>query len=141
GWSGAFPSYLLQPDSNLIICASSALSSLSVFGSALAISGFPSLDNNGELLVLRSADGHTIHAINYHLSWYKNALKQEGGWTLEMIDPDTPCTGASNWMASTSPAGGTPGKTNAVNGISEDISPPILLHSFTRDSTGIVLVF
>src|SRR5690606_8246964 len=32
GWSGAFPSYLLQPDSNLIICASSALSSLSVFG-------------------------------------------------------------------------------------------------------------
>jgi hypothetical protein len=139
--TGPFPDCLLQPDSLLIICAVSAQPLLQAWGRTLAVTSFPSLDNAGELLFLRSADGIIIHALRYETSWYNNALKQEGGWSLEMIDPLNPCSGVTNWKASIHPAGGTPGLPNSVLGINPDIHPPEVLRSYTASSTSLILVF
>src|SRR5258705_1922921 len=44
GQSGPMPNFILQPDSSIIVCTGSALASLSVFGTAISVTSFPSLD-------------------------------------------------------------------------------------------------
>jgi hypothetical protein len=141
GSSGAMPRYILQPDSFAIICTGSAAGTLATFGHVISISNFPSLDNDGELIFLSDAAGKTIHAVHYGNDWYKNELKKEGGWTLEMIDAKNPCAGASNWKASMNAAGGTPGKKNSVDGINKDDTAPKLVRAFAPNDTTVTLAF
>lgn len=131
---------LLQPDSAVILCAVSNVSALSVYGRTIGVSGFPSLDNEGEELVLRSAQNRIIHAVAYSAEWYDNSVKREGGWSLEMIDPHNPC-GGSNWKASRDNSGGTPGRINSVNAAHPDDTPPRLQRTYTLDSYNVILIF
>lgn len=139
--SGPMPFYILKPDSSVIICSNAALPSLSIYGSCISVTGFPSLDNDSDLLSLKTVGGLTMHAIQYETSWYKNALKKEGGWSLEMIDPQNACTGFDNWKASIDPTGGTPGKINSVDAINNDNKAPRLRRAYTTDNSTIILVF
>jgi hypothetical protein len=132
---------MLQPDSFLVLCSNSAVASLSPYGTTLGISSFPSLDNSGDQVYLLSKEGMIIHAIEYHTSWYRNALKSEGGWSLEMIDTRNPCSGFSNWTASRDLKGGSPGKRNSVDDVNPDAQPPKLIRSFATDANTITLVF
>jgi hypothetical protein len=141
GPSGPMPGFTLQPDSFVIICTASAVASLSAFGAAISVTNFPSLDNDGDLLYLRAANGQTIHALNYSIEWYQNDLKKDGGWTLEMIDTKSPCAGMSNWKASVNTTGGSPGKKNSVDAINNDATALQLKNAYTTDSTTIILVF
>ena len=141
GLSGGMPNFILRPDSFLIVCTGSAVPALAAFGTTISVSSFPSLDNNGELLYLRDATGRLIHSVNYSINWYQNELKKDGGWTLEMIDTKNPCSGFSNWKASTDTRGGTPGKKNAVDGVNADQAAPKLLRAYASDSLNITLVF
>ena len=79
--------YVLKSDSFLILCASASVSSFSPFGSTLGVSGFPALINDAGEISISSDRGEVIHAMQYDKSWFKNDLKAEGGWSLEMIDP------------------------------------------------------
>ena len=141
GESGALPNFILQPDSFVIICTGSSVAALSAFGTTLAVSSFPSLDNTGELFSVKSDQGNIIHSVNYSVNWFQNELKKDGGWALEMIDTKNPCSGFGNWKASTDTKGGTPGKKNAVDGSNPDQSAPQLIRAYTTDSLNIVLVF
>ena len=120
GQSGTMPSYLLKPDSFVIICTGSAVTAMSAFGPTISVTSFPSLDNNGDQLSIISPQGRVIHAVNYDISWYQNELKKDGGWTLEMIDTKNPCSGFTNWKASVDLKGGTPGKKNSVDAANAD---------------------
>jgi len=133
--------FILQPDSFVIVCASSNVAAFSAFATTIGVSSFPSLNNDEDQLYLRSKEGKTIHAVHYNTDWYQNAVKSQGGWTLEMIDTKNPCSGYSNWTASTDARGGTPGRRNAVNAVNQDAEPPVLLHAYAADSMSIVLVF
>ncbi|HET9431042.1 MAG TPA: lamin tail domain-containing protein, partial [Chitinophagaceae bacterium] len=141
GISGPMPSFTLHPDSFVIVCGNSALTAMRQFGDVIAVSSFPSLGNDNDQLFVRSSVGYTVHAINYHSSWYANSLKKEGGWTLEMIDSDNPCGGSNNWKASNGVSGGSPGKKNSVQMSNEDKTPPLLTNAFTTDSATIILMF
>ncbi len=141
GLSGGMPNFILRPDSFVIVCTGGAVPALAAFGTTISVSSFPSLDNNGELLYLRDAAGRLIHAVNYSINWYQNELKKDGGWTLEMIDTKNPCSGFSNWKASTDTRGGTPGKKNAVDRVNTDQATPKLLRAYASDSLNITLVF
>ena len=141
GQSGPMPSYLLRPDSFVIVCTGSAVTAMSAFGPTISVTSFPSLDNNGEQLSLISPQGRVIHAVNYNISWYQNELKKDGGWTLEMIDTKNPCSGFSNWKASTDLKGGTPGRKNSVDAANADKTSPKLLRAFAVDNLNITLVF
>ena len=133
--------FVLQPDSFVIVCSASTKARWAQFGTTLAASSFPSLSNTSELLSLRSADGKLIHAVQYNKAWYRNDLKSEGGWTLEMIDLHNACSGASNWKACTDDKGGTPGKRNAASGVNPDRLSPTLVHAYAPDSASVVMVF
>jgi hypothetical protein len=141
GQSGAMPNFILQPDSTVIVCTGSAVAAMSAYGTTIAVTGFPSLDNTGDVIYLRSAQNKILHTVSYTDAWYGNELKKDGGWTLEMIDTKNPCSGAANWKASTDSKGGTPAKKNSVDGINADGTAPQLLRAFATDSVNITLVF
>lgn len=141
GQSGPMPNFTLQPDSFVIVCTGSAVTAMSAFGTVISVTSFPSLDNDGDQLFLRAANGRTIHAVAYTSAWYQNELKKEGGWTLEMVDTKSPCAGISNWKASTNTTGGTPGKKNSVDAVNNDGTAPQLKRAYTTDNTTIILVF
>ncbi|MFD2919879.1 lamin tail domain-containing protein [Terrimonas rubra] len=141
GISGPMPQYMLASGSYVIICTGNAVTALSAFGATLAVTSFPSLDNETDQLFIRSANGTTMHAVNYQSNWYNNELKKEGGWTLEMIDPVQPCSGKENWKASTSATGGTPGTVNSVNGSLTTQPAPAVTHSYTTGTNQVTIVF
>lgn len=139
--SNAFPSYTLPPDSFVIIATSSGTAQLAAYGKTLAVTNFPSLANEGTVLSLISKDGSLIHFVNYTDAWYANEAKKDGGWSLEMIDAKSPCTGTTNWKASINDAGGTPGKRNSVDGVNKDSKSPALINAYAKDKTTITLLF
>ena len=49
--------YTLQPDSLVTVCSNGAVSSFAVFGSVIGVSNFPSLNNEGDVFVLKCRTG------------------------------------------------------------------------------------
>jgi hypothetical protein len=141
GVSGALPNFVLQPDSFAIICGTTAAATMQQYGRTFGVTSFPSLDNDGELIFIRSNTGITIHAVEYNKNWHSNAVKSDGGWTLEMVDTKNPCSGSSNWKSSTDTRGGSPGIKNSVDGSNKDQTPPALIRAFATDSVTVVVSF
>lgn len=139
--SGPMPDFILLPDSLLIVCSSAASTAMSLLGPTISVTSFPSLDKVSGQLILKNAQNEIIHSLSYSDSWYQNPLKKQGGWTLEMIDIHNPCSGGSNWKASSDMSGGTPGKKNAVEAVNADKWAPKLLRAYAIDSLQLVLVF
>jgi hypothetical protein len=120
-------SKIILPNQYWIICSTSNAALFQSSGNTLGVANFPTLNNSGESLVLKTNTGLLMDSLNYSLAWYRDADKQEGGWTLEMIDTHNPCGEEENWIASEDPKGGTPGKINSVNANKPDLTGPKLL--------------
>jgi hypothetical protein len=133
--------YILKADSFLIICPVSAATAYSSFGSSLGISSFPALANDAGNIQLIAPDDRIIHAVRYDQEEYRNGLKAKGGWSLEMIDLNNACSGSSNWTASLSPTGGTPGTKNSVETTNPDEQAPELLRFVPVDSIHTMMLF
>ncbi|MFM6976512.1 MAG: lamin tail domain-containing protein [Sphingobacteriaceae bacterium] len=112
--SYTFTNQSLTPHGFLILCALADVANFSNYGPSLGISPWPSLNNAGDMLTLKNDKGIIINKVNYTDSWYKDGIKKQGGWTLELINPKATCTGIQNWAASTDLSGGTPGKANSI---------------------------
>ena len=139
--TGTLPDYTFPPDSFLILSSPASVQMLAPYGKVIGVQGFPSLDNEGGQISLLSKEGRTIHAVAYASSWYGNPAKQDGGWSLEMIDVSNPCSGITNWKTSTDNNGGTPGRINAVDARNPDETPPVLLRTHALDSVSLACIF
>lgn len=139
--SGAMPSLVLAPDSCVVVCTASQVAGLSVFGRTISVTSFTSLSNDADELMLLAPNGSVMHAVSYSSSWYNNAVKADGGWTLEMIDVKNACTGTGNWTASTDAKGGTPGAINSANKVNADNRAPRLLYAAASNVLLAQLVF
>jgi hypothetical protein len=139
--SGAFANYILPADSFLILTTTSGAASFTSYGRVLGVASFPALANDGTTLSLISKDGKIIHFVSYNISWYQNTLKEDGGWSLEMIDTHNPCSGQTNWKSSIDNSGGSPSKKNSIDAVNKDDKPPKLKNIFAKDNTTIVLQF
>jgi hypothetical protein len=139
--TATLPSYNLKPDSFVIVCATNSVASFASFGPTLGVANFPPMNIGGATIILKSNSNKTIHAVQYDITSYKNELKKDGGWSLEMIDTKNPCSGFDNWKASVDISGGTPGRKNSVNAINKDENAPKLLRSFAVNSNTVTLIF
>lgn len=136
------PAYQLPAHGYVILCHSSAVDALSVYGDALpVISSTTALTNSGTALNLKSNDGRTIHYVYYSDKWYRSSFKDEGGWSLEQIDPMNPCGEYANWIASTNVKGGTPGAENSFYGSNPDNQLPDLLRAALIEPDTLILTF
>ena len=139
--SGAFSNYILPADSFLVLTSTSGAASFGSYGRVLGVPSFPALTNEGTTLSLTGKDGKIIHFVSYNSGWHQNTLKEDGGWSLEMVDSHNPCSGQSNWKSSIDNSGGTPGKKNSVDATNKDDKAPLIKNAFAKDNSTIVLQF
>lgn len=136
------PAITIKPDSFIVLTGSGNANAFDNFNiKAYEVTSFPALLNSGTTLALRDSNGTVIHSITYSTSWYNDASKASGGWSLEQIDPNNPCSGQSNWHASLHPSGGTPGRRNSVLASNPDNSSPQLDRITVINADTIVLYF
>jgi len=87
---------------------------------------FSSLNNKEGYIGLFDSTYHLIHEVYYHENWYKDPNKENGGWSLEMIDCNNYCSGEENWTACENTIGGSPGILNSVIRENPDTISPFL---------------
>lgn len=97
---------------------------LFTLSSVVGTSSFPSLNNAGDDVVLKSNNGLILDKLSYTDDWYQDEIKRDGGYSLELINPNDPCSDKDNWIASNSSSGGTPGLINSVYDVSIDMEGP-----------------
>ncbi|MCV9388236.1 lamin tail domain-containing protein [Reichenbachiella ulvae] len=133
--------FVLASNAYVIVTDDSNLSEFEIFGDVVTISSFPSLLNGGMELLLKDNLGNLVDSITYSDSWYTEASKSDGGFSLEQISPERACNYASNWMASSDEKGGTPGQVNSVYDNSPDIESPDVMLLEVVDATHLRLTF
>ncbi|WP_210486680.1 lamin tail domain-containing protein [Rufibacter aurantiacus] len=137
--SGTFPDYLLKPGAYLIVCAAADTALFRPYGPVVGLTTFPSLNDSGDDVEIFNASGQLVDFVRYNTSWYGDADKKNGGWSLELKDVNTRCTGASQWIASKDGRGGTPGQVNSVKEV--DNKPPALKQIVANSPDKILLSF
>jgi hypothetical protein len=134
------PSYWLQPGGYATLVGTGQSSGFNP-SKTIEVTAFPSLNNTGETLVIKNAQGLTLDQVAYHLSWYQDSSKMEGGYSLERSSLLDPCSAADNWRATQAQLGGTPGTQNLVFDPAADTLAPLILLAEVRDSNQVAFVF
>ncbi|MBN2482334.1 MAG: lamin tail domain-containing protein [Bacteroidales bacterium] len=127
--SKSFPYAIMDPGCRAILCDSERAEDLGQYGNTIPVNGLPSILNGGQTLILKNQHGTIIHSVSFSNKWYASSFKKEGGWSLEIIDPDNPCGKGENWYESDDYRGGTPGTENSVYAENPDILQPVLLRA------------
>lgn len=139
--TSGFLSGKLLPNEYIIVCSSTSIGQFTPYGKVVGPTSFPSLNNSSDSIKLIKASGEIIHQVNYSDTWYQDATKKDGGWSLEMIDPNNPCGEENNWRASTKWFGGTPGTQNAIFGSNPDNVAPQLISAFALNDSTVQITF
>lgn len=113
----------LLPGGYMILLSTANVDSFTV---ATGVTSFPSLNNAGDAIVLKSDLGILLDSINYTSDWYNDPAKSGGGYTIELINPNNPCSGENNWSASNDNLGGTPGNQNSIFNNTPDTQAPAI---------------
>jgi hypothetical protein len=137
--SAVISAYILTPGSYVMICAPANLALFSATNKVAA--SLPSYNNDADAVVLKDDSGNVIDSLYYDLSWYQNSVKDDGGWTLERIHNDAPCSDKNNWSASVDPSGGTPGLQNSIWTDEDDTTPPQITSYLVVNSNEIIVYF
>jgi len=134
------PSFSIPANGYHIITGVGHDTLMTSYGTVTAIPGF-SLLNSGEPVGIWDNNMALIHQVNYNPAWLDDNFKEDGGWSLELIDPLNPCGDKDNWEASSDPSGGTPGEKNSAYRPNPDMSMPTIEWIAVEDSVTIKLVF
>lgn len=134
-----FSSQIILPKEYWIITSSSSASKFFPYGKTIGLTNFPTLNNDSDVLTLKTSI--TIDSVNYNSTWYQDEDKANGGWSLELIDPENTCGESNNWIVSVDPKGGTPGKQNSVFANKPDLTAPKLLSIAATQSNQLLLAF
>ncbi len=123
-----FPSVNIDSMGYVIICPQEAANDFAPFGTVAPILVSSYLTStSGKRVVIRNDKGQIIDDITYSPDWYNDDEHDDGGWSLERIDPTNHCNQNNNWHASENYAGGTPGSRNTVMGSNPDNDSPYLI--------------
>ncbi|PJA07618.1 MAG: hypothetical protein COX70_06090 [Flavobacteriales bacterium CG_4_10_14_0_2_um_filter_32_8] len=131
----------ILPGEYVIICDDGFKNQFTPFGKVITVNSFPSLNNANDEITLYAPDTTLIHQVHYYDTWYQDDNKKDGGWSLEMKDPNNPCGETENWIASTKWFGGTPGTQNTAFGANPDVVLPKLLEANATNDSTVALTF
>ena len=129
----------LNPNQYIIVCAKKDSLLMATYGQVAVVSSM-SITDGGQTIQLFDNQDKYIHSVEFTPTWHTNN-KSQGGWALEMIDFDNPCSESDNWTSSTHKQGGTPGQINSVYTLNPDLEPPYLDHITTLNSDYIKVYF
>ncbi len=114
----------ISPGEYKLLCATASLVD---YPAAYAVTSFPSLNNSGDDIVLKTNSAQIIDKITFTDAWYKSDEKAEGGYSIERINLNDPCSDINNWTGSNAFVGGTPLSINTVNNSTPDAELPSLI--------------
>ncbi|MDR1864864.1 MAG: lamin tail domain-containing protein [Bacteroidales bacterium] len=135
-----FPEYFFTKGSYLLLVHPNAVEEMSAYGTTLPLLGAQSaITNDGQYLMLQDGEGAVISWMEFNMDWYADEYKEAGGWSLEQIDPEQPCSGLFNWKASIDRKGGTPGKENSVFAVNADERLPQIQRIAVPDEHTVIL--
>jgi len=137
--SATIGAYVLPPYSYVIICTAANAGLFSAPNKVIA--SLPAFNNDGDAVVLKDDSGNVIDSLYFTLSWYENGVKDDGGWTLERKHLDAPCSGKSNWSASTDAIGGTPGSQNSIWTNVNDATGPVVSSYVVNSASDLIVYF
>ena len=137
----ALPDFILGPNEYVVLTNDEEAVNFEIFGAVLGLASFPSLTNSSDEITLQDANGSIVHQIFYNTDWYRDEGKEDGGYSIELINPAEACKGAANYIASVNLGGGTPAIANSVLDNTPDLSPPNLVSFFTQTPNMILLTF
>jgi hypothetical protein len=129
------------PGERRILTEQDNVAMFSGYGTVVGVSNFPTLNNAGDVLVLKDGYGNEIDRVTYTDAWYNDDDKREGGWSLELIDTENICAEQDNWTASEHHLGATPGQVNSVAANKPDVTGPRLLTAIPASATEVTLSF
>lgn len=113
GAGAHLPNDTLLPGEFLLLTNPAGQGAVSIYGKTIGLAGFPTLNDDGDTLVLLDASGSVLDAVGYGTATYDDPDKSGGGWTLVRRDLDQPCVTEGNWTVSENVLlGGTPGTGN-----------------------------
>ncbi|MES2651877.1 MAG: lamin tail domain-containing protein [Bacteroidota bacterium] len=131
----------LAPNSYVILCAMADESLFKMYSKTIGLSVWPTLNNDKDRLSIISAENVVIDEVSYGDNWFKDGVKAQGGFSLELIDPNNKCAGIQNWQASNHSNGGTPGFENSVYRLQLSSTAPKILSATIVDETTIKVDF
>lgn len=143
GPSTLFNDYYLLDQSYVIVCKTSDSVDLAPFtDKIIAVGSWGALNSGDDSVTIANELGDPVDIVEYTDDWYRNDVKKDdGGWSLERIDPTLFCTDANNWRASVDAAGGTPGSPNSILFSSSDTTPPLVSSWEVTNSTNVIIYF
>lgn len=115
--------HFIAPGEYVVLCDIADTALFAPYPKVIGVPSLPALNNGGDDVVL-TIGAEMIDKVSYAPSWYQDGVKAAGGFTLELINPETPCSGSGNWLGSNDPLGGTPGAQNSVYSTAPDITLP-----------------
>lgn len=135
------PNTTIAPGGYVIICDMSNVALFEPYGNVIGITSFTALTNTGDSLTLKDNNNQVIDVVVYSDDWFETDTKLDGGWTLEMVNPELPCANAANWRESIAPAAGTPGTVNSQFSTTPDMTPPVVLSIVVVNTETIAVTF
>jgi hypothetical protein len=139
--SEALGTYILLPGEYVVIADDNYTFDFSVYPNVLFVASFPALNISGDDLTLQDNLSNTIDQVSYLDSWYQDAIKDDGGYSLEQINPTIPCVNSSNWIGANLTAYGTPGTQNSVYDGTPDATTPSVITTDVLSATMVDLCF
>ena len=137
-----FPDTIIDPHGYVIICPEEAYNDFKPFGKVCPILVSSYLTStSGKRIIIKNQKGDVIEDLTYSPDWYYDPDKDDGGWSLERIDPTNYCNQENNWHATENYAGGTPGFVNSVYASNPDVSAPRVVNFQALTSQDIDITF
>ena len=122
--NGTIGDVWLLPGSYLVLTANA---NTGLFTNVGGVTSFPSLNNAGDQLILSNDTGLILDHLTYTDDWYQDNMKKNGGYSIERIQLNDPCSNYDNWSASNDPSGGSPGTINSIFSAAPDLIQPSLI--------------
>jgi len=139
--STVLPNANLLPGQYLILVPASRKEEMDQYGAAIGLTNWPTLLNDGDEVRLLDRKGDTLDETIYSTASYGSSQKAQDGFSLEIVNPYSPCPENENLKPSEASQRGTPGQENSVFDDSPDTISPILLKAEANGRTEIVLEF
>ncbi len=136
-----FPSVKIPSNGFLLMCTEENATLIDDYGTTVPILGTTDLTQSGKELLIYDNRDNLIYHVRYSDAWYNDEEKDDGGWSLEKIDPFNFCENSYNWAASVDIKGGTPGNDNSVYKINADTNGIKLVKVIVKSSNRLIVQF
>ncbi|MEA3452397.1 MAG: lamin tail domain-containing protein [Bacteroidota bacterium] len=137
-----FPAITIEAHGFVIICDSDVENFFDNYATVAPILTESHLTSTiGKNILIKNSKDEKIYEFIYSTDWYNDDEKDDGGWSMERIDPNNICNQQNNWHASEDYRGGTPGAENSVFASNPDNTAPIVTFFITSTSEDIAIHF